>query len=133
MEYDPQSHSLKCPKCLHGMETVKFDGVTIDRCTGCQGLWFDGNEAEQLKNISGSEIVDTGSWRKGHYYNELSDIYCPHCGEQMEKSSDWKQTHIWYEVCRNHGIFMDAGEFSDFKHESVLDRLRDFFTGKRPK
>jgi hypothetical protein len=49
----------------------------------------------------------------------------------MEKSAHWKQTHIWYEVCRDHGIFMDAGEFTDFKYDTLLDRLRGLIKGKR--
>ena len=115
MEYNPDSHSLRCPKCLHGMETVSLKEITIERCTHCQGLWFDGDEAQQLKNIPGAEALDKGTPTKGRRYDEHADIRCPHCGKPMEKTSDWKQTHVWYEVCRSHGIFMDAGEFTDFK------------------
>lgn len=49
----------------------------------------------------------------------------------MEKASDWKQTHIWYEICRQHGIFMDAGEFADFKNDTLLDVLRGLIKGRR--
>ena len=49
----------------------------------------------------------------------------------MEKTSHWQQTHLWYEICRDHGIFMDAGEFTDFKDVTVLDKLRDVLKGKR--
>jgi Zn-finger nucleic acid-binding protein len=132
MKFNPQTHSLKCPKCLHGMEPVSYDGITIDRCTHCQGLWFDGDEAEQLKNITGSEVLDAGSPKKGRRYDSQTDILCPHCGRSMEKTADWKQTHIWYEVCRNHGVFMDAGEFADLKHDTSLDIFRGFIKGKRP-
>ena len=57
MEYNPDVHSMQCPKCRHGMEEVTFEEVTIDRCTHCQGLWFDADEALQLKSIEGSDIV----------------------------------------------------------------------------
>jgi Zn-finger nucleic acid-binding protein len=132
MKFNPQTHSLKCPKCFHGMEALSYDGITIDRCTQCQGLWFDGDEAEQLKNRTGSEVLDTGSPKKGRRYDPQTDISCPHCGRSMEKTADWKQTHIWYEVCRNHGVFMDAGEFTDLKHDTSLDIFRGFIKGKRP-
>jgi uncharacterized protein len=132
MEYDPQSHSLQCPKCFHGMEAVTHDGITIDRCSGCQGLWFDGDEAQRLKHSPGSEVLDTGNAKKGRHYDERGDIRCPHCGKAMEKTAHWKQTHVWYEVCRDHGIFMDAGEFTDFKYETLLDTVRAFIKGKRP-
>lgn len=132
MEYNPESHSLRCPKCHHGMETASYDGITIDRCTLCQGLWFDGDEAQQLKNMPGSEVLDEGSPKKGRHYDRLGEIRCPHCDRPMEKTAHWKQTHVWYEICRDHGIFMDAGEFNDFKNDSPLDILRSLIKGKRP-
>ena len=49
----------------------------------------------------------------------------------MEKVSDPKQSHIWYETCVEHGIFMDAGEFTDYKYETLVDKFRDFISGKR--
>jgi Zn-finger nucleic acid-binding protein len=131
MEYNPDLHSLQCPKCQHGMTAVTHEGITIDRCTQCEGLWFDGDEAQQLKNIPGGEALDTGGANKGRGYDDRGDIRCPHCHKPMEKSADWKQVHIWYEVCRDHGIFMDAGEFTDFKSNSPLDFFRGLIKGKR--
>ena len=131
MEYDAEVHSLSCPKCRHGMEQVSHNDITIDRCTHCQGLWFDGDEAQRLKNMPGAEILDTGNAKQGRQYDVQGDIRCPHCNKPMEKSAHWKQTHIWYEICRDHGIFMDAGEFTDFKYDSLLDRLRGLIKGKR--
>ncbi len=51
MDYDEAIHDLKCPKCGHGMHEVSHEGITIDRCTHCTGLWFDDDEASQLKKI----------------------------------------------------------------------------------
>ena len=64
MKYNPEVHSLKCPKCHHGSEEVTHEGITIDRCTDCEGLWFDGDEAQQLKRIPASERLDTGKSAK---------------------------------------------------------------------
>jgi Zn-finger nucleic acid-binding protein len=132
MEYNPDLHSLRCPKCHYGMEAVTYDGITIDRCTYCQGLWFDGDEAQQLKNSPGSEALDDGNPKKGRHYDKRDLIRCPHCDNPMDKTADWKQTHVWYESCRDHGIFMDAGEFSDLKHDTPLDILRSLIKGRRP-
>ena len=131
MEYNPDHHSLRCPKCFHGMEPVSFGDITVDRCTQCEGLWFDGDEAQQLKGRAGSETIDPGNPKKGRIYDERDNIRCPHCARPMEKTSDWKQTHLWYEVCRDHGIFMDAGEFTDFKDVTLRDIFRGFLKGKR--
>ena len=113
------------------MQAVTYEEVTIDRCTNCGGLWFDGDEAQQLKKIPGSEVMDTGNHKAGRSYDRHADINCPRCGKVMEKSADWRQVHIWYEVCRDHGIFMDAGEFTDFKHETLFDWFRGAIKGRR--
>lgn len=132
MNYSRELHKLQCPKCKHGMEEVSYDGINVDRCTHCKGLWFDGDEAQRLKRIAGSEVVDEGDPALGRKYDQVQDINCPHCGRTMEKTSHWKQTHIWYEICREHGIFMDAGEFTDFKTEKLIDLFRGIVKGKRP-
>jgi Zn-finger nucleic acid-binding protein len=113
------------------MEEVTYQDITIDRCTHCQGLWFDGDEAQQLRKIEGSETLDKGKSALGRKYDSVEDINCPRCGRTMEKSFLWKQTHIWYEICREHGIFMDAGEFTDFKFETLMDLFRGVVKGKR--
>jgi Zn-finger nucleic acid-binding protein len=113
------------------MEEVTYEDITIDRCTGCGGLWFDGDEAQRLKKLPGSEVLDSGNPKTGRIHDRRADINCPRCGKLMEKSADWKQVHIWYEICRDHGIFMDAGEFTDFKHETLLDRFRELIKGRR--
>ena len=43
----------------------------------------------------------------------------------MEKVSDPKQEHIRLETCLEHGVFMDAGEFKDYKNETLMDIFRD--------
>ena len=131
MEYDSKVHNLECPKCHHGMEEVTHDGISIDRCTHCDGIWFDTGEELLLKGSDGSQVVDSGSRTEGQKWDSHADINCPHCGKKMEKSADPKQKHIWYEVCADHGIFMDAGEFSDYKRETLLDCFRGLIKGER--
>ena len=132
MEYDPEVHSIECPKCGHGMEEVAYGSeVLIDRCTNCQGLWFDQDEADLLKGKWMGEALDTGKASKGKKWNDVEDVDCPRCGQRMEKASDPDQPHIWYEVCTDHGMFMDAGEFSDFKHETLSDWFRSLIKGLR--
>ncbi len=131
MEYNSDIHSIQCPKCRGGMEEHEYEGVTIDRCTHCEGIWFDTNELEQLKSIPGSEIVDSGDASVGGYWDLENDIDCPRCGERMHPGSDPEQPHIWIECCEQHGLFLDAGEFKDFKNKSWLDFLRYLSKGKR--
>ncbi len=121
---------MQCPKCHAAMEehtlsTLK-GGVTIDRCTGCKGMWFDIGEAEALKDKWMSDYIDSGDPEVGKEQNKIRDIDCPRCGQPMQKMSDPVQTHIQYEACEEHGMYLDAGEFTDYKYETLMDIFRDF-------
>jgi hypothetical protein len=41
-------HFMKCSKCGHDMKEEKLENVTIDRCSHCEGIFFDAGELEQL-------------------------------------------------------------------------------------
>lgn len=124
---------MECPKCQASMEEVRYGrDIIVDRCTNCKGLWFDLGEAEALKGKWMSEFVDSGDPEVGKEYNKMKDVPCPRCGKIMELVADNKQRHITYEVCREHGIFFDAGEFTDYKYETFLDKLRDLVAKKLP-
>jgi len=131
MEYNPDEHSLQCPKCQHAMQEVTLEGITIDRCSNCHGLWFDEDEAHRLKDIEGAADLDTGDPAVGAKYDSRADINCPRCGKQMEQTADPKQKHIWYEICHDHGMFMDAGELTDFTDDSLLDWFKSLIKGDR--
>lgn len=48
--------ALKCPKCNEALQGVMFEGVEIDTCDKCGGVWLDANELAALtKN-------DKGGW-----------------------------------------------------------------------
>lgn len=131
MEFDAETHSLKCPKCHHGMHEITHGNITIDRCSHCHGLWFDADEAHQLKALPDSHAIDDGDRNEGWKWDSKAEIDCPHCGKRMELTSDAKQKHIWYEICHDHGMFMDAGEFADFKEETLLDWFKSVIKGDR--
>lgn len=43
-----KSHFMKCPKCGADLKTEERDGIQVDRCPECLGVWFDAGEAEDL-------------------------------------------------------------------------------------
>jgi hypothetical protein len=42
-----QLHFMKCPKCGHDMKEEDLQGLKVDRCTFCEGVYFDAGELEQ--------------------------------------------------------------------------------------
>jgi Zn-finger nucleic acid-binding protein len=126
---------MDCPKC-HGSMTENTlstltGGVTVDKCVDCQGIWFDVGEAERLKDKWMSDHVDDGDPVVGKTNNLIRDIDCPRCGLRMTKLSDPQQKHIQYEACKEHGMYFDAGEFTDYKYETLMDTFRDFIFALR--
>ena len=87
--------------------------------------------ADLLKGKWMGDALDMGDPEEGKKWDAVEDIACPRCGKDMEKGSDPKQPHIWYEFCSEHGMFMDAGEFTDFKHETLGDWFRSLIKGSR--
>lgn len=120
-----------CPKC--GAEMLELTvstlrgRVMVDRCTNCSGIWFDHGEAEALKEKWGSEYIDCGDPKVGRLYNTLRDIRCPICKDKMDQRSDERQPHIRYEVCAKDGMFLDAGEYTDYAHETLADIFKGFY------
>ncbi|HJN48990.1 MAG: zf-TFIIB domain-containing protein [Pseudomonadales bacterium] len=120
-----------CPKCAAEMLVLTVGTlrgkVVVDRCSNCSGIWFDHGEAEALKEKWGSEYIDCGDPKVGRLYNTLRDIRCPICKDKMDQCSDERQPHIRYEVCGKDGMFLDAGEFTDYANETLVDLFRGFY------
>lgn len=121
---------MECPKCHSPMQEKTLStlkgGVTVDQCTHCFGIWFDKGEAETLKDKWMSDYVDSGDPEVGRRHNLIRDVDCPRCGKKMDTVSDPQQPHIEYEACPDHGMYFDAGEFKDYKYETLMDIFRDF-------
>jgi ribosomal protein L37AE/L43A len=47
---------MKCPKCGEPLKERSFQKIQIDQCTGCNGIWLDAGELEE---VAGKE---TDSW-----------------------------------------------------------------------
>ncbi len=123
---------MKCPKCSAEMEKILQGGIEIDRCSGCKGIWFDLLEREKLAQLEGSERIDAGDPEIGENHDRVDRVDCPTCHTQMIRMVDAVQPHIWYEACEScGGLFLDAGEFTDLKERTLLDRLRDLFAPER--
>jgi Zn-finger nucleic acid-binding protein len=114
------------------MEKVTYQNIEIDRCTDCKGIWFDMLEREHLAQLQGSESIDTGDPDLGEKLDEVDCISCPVCETEMIRMVDPVQPHVAYEACKVcYGVFLDAGEFTDLKERTFLDRLRSLFAEER--
>lgn len=49
-------HYMRCPKCGHSMEEKDLEGIKVDVCSLCEGIYFDRGELEQLLVGKQSEV-----------------------------------------------------------------------------
>lgn len=48
---------MKCPKCGKNMIEIDMEGILIDKCESCQGIYFDAGELELLLDSKKSQGV----------------------------------------------------------------------------
>ena len=129
---DEQRQPIRCPKCSSPMGKVTFGSVVVDRCTSCRGLWFDAREHERLKELEGSEEIDPGPPQGAPPATSTTStgaarpadvkLECPVCHTRLIRMVDHQQPHIHFESCTVcHGSFFDAGEFRDYKEQTVSE------------
>ena len=41
-------HWMKCPKCGHDMEIIIIEEIKVDKCSNCEGIYFDAGELDEL-------------------------------------------------------------------------------------
>jgi Zn-finger nucleic acid-binding protein len=111
------------------MESIVVDGVEVDRCAGCEGLWFDAGELDWLAQDEVAEAIDVGEVRA---LNHVTEIDCPRCGKPMKHVADRHKPDVRYEVCIGcEGAFLDAGEFRDLARLSLAELFRGLIRRRR--
>jgi Zn-finger nucleic acid-binding protein len=104
------------------MAPIEFEGVEVDRCNNCKGIWFDAGEEDWLLGADAAKAIDTGDPSIGREKNEIDSYRCPRCGGGMLRRVDPKQSKVRYEECTScKGTFFDAGEFTELLKDSIAD------------
>jgi uncharacterized protein len=115
------------------MKAIIHEGIEVDRCSDCGGLFFDALEERDIATRKGAEAVDDGHGGRGASNNRNGKIDCPRCKTRMIRMVSLKQPHIWYESCSVcFGNYFDAGEFRDMNRADVSDILFRAKRGERP-
>lgn len=47
-------HYMKCPKCGMDLLGMEYQGVKVDKCSGCSGVWLDAGELEAVSKMEKS-------------------------------------------------------------------------------
>ncbi|MGH7887227.1 MAG: zf-TFIIB domain-containing protein [Candidatus Binatia bacterium] len=103
---------MNCPKCKsESLANFKIDDVTVDRCSFCDGVWFDAHELGQLLAEDAEQVA---LLRRGDAREEFDGKkgFCPRdAGELLRVYSAVDRTVI-IDACPDcRGIWLDGGEF----------------------
>jgi len=45
----PNEADIKCPKCADIMIITKIEGIEVEKCIGCKGIFLDGGEIDKIR------------------------------------------------------------------------------------
>ena len=60
------TQTLECPKCGSEMRSYERNGIVVDQCTGCKGIFLDRGELERLIDAEGAHYEREYSERQKH-------------------------------------------------------------------
>jgi membrane associated rhomboid family serine protease len=115
--------AIICPKCLSDMTELEHQGVTIDVCPGCRGIWLDPGELAQLRGAAEDLPGEVDSIASGTRHLETSTYICPRCQGGFDTFEYAPGTGLYIDRCKDcKGIYLDAGELK--KVHTITGRRR---------
>ena len=64
----PNEADIKCPKCADIMMITKIEGIEVEKCIGCKGIFLDGGEIDKIRERIRQRGED-GVWGIGFIKN----------------------------------------------------------------
>jgi len=125
---------VDCLKCTGRLAAAHFgQDIEVMRCADCGGIWCTPDAVDLIRTTWLAEAaLDIGNPLIGQRLDRVGDIQCPLGHGRLHQRSAADQPHIWYEACPTcNGLFFDAGELTDLKFNTLLDRVRDLLKGPR--
>jgi Zn-finger nucleic acid-binding protein len=121
---------LTCPNCNSPLEESEYRGSKIDLCPKCEGLWLDTSEfdfhSSERDTFSDDTIPKT--YLKPPLPEREGYIKCIQCNAVMVKKNFRQISGVIIDFCRDHGVWLDAGELEKircFIANGGLDKSQD--------
>lgn len=122
---------MDCPRCHLMLRRTDYEGVEVDMCDNCWGIWLDEGEMEAV--IDSREMTFSDAERK-QFLNARSSlppmgpsdpIDCPSCGKPMDVLTSDVGLNITIDRCIYHGIWLDSGEIKAV--QAVAEDSKKFY------
>ena len=99
---------MKCPVCRASLVVVEREGIEVDWCVDCGGLWFDAGELELLAVKLGRPLA-AHDLPPAAARGRPGRRRCPRCPRRLERLPFERQA-LELDRCPSHGIWLDRGE-----------------------
>lgn len=77
---------MDCPKCVSvTLDERDRDGVTVDACPQCRGLWLDRGELERLISRASHELDELEQRHPGRRDDDDDDDHRPRQGGRRKR------------------------------------------------
>lgn len=122
---------MRCPVCKQEMVVLELEGVEIDYCLDCGGVWLDAGELELLLG-SKEKTEETLSALFIEKNIKEERRKCPICLKKMGKVRYGGKVIV--DKCENNdGLWFDKGELEEVlrieggKDNKILNLLKETF------
>jgi len=109
---------------------VQVGTTPLLECAGCDGVWMDSEPFERLCADRDARASVLGRYAGRTPVAETAIRYrpCPRCRKMMNRVNFGRVSGTVVDVCKGHGVFLDAGELRrivSFIQEGGLERARE--------
>jgi Zn-finger nucleic acid-binding protein len=101
---------VDCPVCREPLIVVERDGIELDYCPSCRGLWFDAGELALLAEKVGRTLVVAEGGALETAETTEKPRPCPRCSRKMAKVYLGSSPRVMLDRCAAHGLWFDHGE-----------------------
>ena len=98
---------MNCPRCNCELAVENYQGIEVDRCPNCGGMWLDYGELDQLEDT----VLDKDKLKGSLMFRSFqSELACPKCSGRMQRFY-YRANKLELDFCEEgHGWWLDADE-----------------------
>ena len=104
-----------CPECNEPMVVFELDGVEVDRCLQCEGVWLDAGEIDWIADLAGARQGRLSEILLGAKGPRAGKRRCPRCRQKLRAARMPGEASVEIDRCpRGDGLWFDRGELEAF-------------------
>ena len=120
--------NIKCERCSDPMHTVFYEGVAIQLCMSCKGVFLSKKKLEMIEESQEFNMPEDMPIPR-RKYEVLRN--CPECQTAMKKVKYGRIRTTVIDYCDNcNGVWLDNGEIASIQinfEAEIKNRMRNQF------